>query len=102
MSVPECKPENVVPLRRKGPLQNLIWPQRGSAMSALYSDYLRAADQVRALREAERNPTAQELLQSIERNFERLAELKRSAEGDQDQKQNYNRPFAHFKMFGGD
>jgi hypothetical protein len=71
-------------------------------MSALYSDYLTAADQVRALREAERNPTAQELLRSIERNFERLAELKRSAERHQDQKRNYNRPFAHFRMFGGD
>ena len=71
-------------------------------MPALYRDYLRAVNQVRMLREAERNPTAQHLLLDIERNFERLAELKRSAEGDQDQKQNYNRPFAHFKMFGGD
>ena len=71
-------------------------------MTALYRDYLSAADQVRVLREAERNPTAQDLLRDIERNFERLAEMKRLAEGDQDQGQNYNRPFAHFRMFGGD
>jgi hypothetical protein len=71
-------------------------------MPALYRDYLRAVDQVRMLREPERNPTAQHLLLDIERNFERLAEMKRLAERDQDQGQNYNRPFAHFRMFGGD
>jgi hypothetical protein len=58
-------------------------------MPALYRDYLRAVDQVR-------------MLLDIERNFERLAEMKRLAERDQDQGQNYNRPFAHFRMFGGD
>jgi hypothetical protein len=71
-------------------------------MPALYRDYLRAADQVHMFREVERNPAAQAILLDIERNFERLAEMKRLAERDQDHGQKHNRPFAHFRMFAGD
>jgi hypothetical protein len=60
-------------------------------------EYLReAANFVR--QRAAQNPNAKEILQEIERSYNRLVEI----ESWLSQQQKYNRPFAHFKFFDGE
>ena len=46
----------------------------------------------------EQNPNAKEILQEIERSYNRLVEI----ESWLSQQQKYNRPFAHFRFFDGE
>jgi hypothetical protein len=61
-------------------------------------EYLRAANFVRQRAAREQNPNAKEILQEIERSYNRLVEI----ESWLSQQQKYNRPFAHFKFFDGE
>jgi hypothetical protein len=60
-------------------------------------EYLRAANFVRQRAAREQNPNAKEILQEIERSYNRLVEI----ESWLLQQQN-NRPFAHFRVFDGE
>jgi hypothetical protein len=60
-------------------------------------EYLRAASFVRQRAADEQNPNAKEILQDIERSFNRLIEIENWLANHQ----KYNRPFAHFRVFDG-
>jgi hypothetical protein len=60
-------------------------------------EYLRAASFVRQRAADEQNPNAKEILQDIERSFNRLIEI----ENWLTRYQKFNRPFAHFGVFDG-
>lgn len=65
--------------------------------SVAWREYLRAANFVRRRAACEENPNAKEILQDIERSYNRLVELENSLA----QQQRYNRPFVHFRLFDG-
>jgi hypothetical protein len=65
--------------------------------SVAYREYLRAANFVHGRAACEKNPNAKEILQDIERSYNRLIEI----ENWLAQHQKYNRPFAHFRVFDG-
>jgi hypothetical protein len=52
---------------------------------------------VRQRAAGEQNPNAKEILQDIERSFNRLIEIENWLANHQ----KYNRPFAHFRVFDG-
>ena len=67
-------------------------------MSSLrFREYANAANLARQRAQSERNPTAKQILQEIERCYYRLVEMDK---WNLDEQQ-YNRPFAHFGMFNG-
>jgi hypothetical protein len=66
--------------------------------SVAYREYLRAASLVRGRAANEDNPNVKEILQDIERSYNRLVEI----ESWIARQQRYNRPFAHFRFFDGE
>ena len=62
-----------------------------------FREYVEAANRARQRAQSERNPHAKQILQEIERSYNRLVEFEKWTV---DQQQ-YNRPFAHFGLFNG-
>jgi len=62
-----------------------------------FREYVEAANRARKRALSERNPHAKQILQEIERSYNRLVEFEKWTV---DQQQ-YNRPFAHFGLFNG-
>jgi hypothetical protein len=65
--------------------------------SLRFREYVEAANLARQRGQSERNPRARQILQEIERSYDRLVEIEKWM---MDQQQ-YNRPFAHFGLFNG-
>jgi hypothetical protein len=62
-----------------------------------FREYVEAAKLTRHRAQSERNPRTKQILQEIERSYDRLIEIEKWMV---DQQQ-YNRPFAHFGLFNG-
>jgi hypothetical protein len=62
-----------------------------------FREYVEAAKLARHRAQSERNPHAKQILQEIERSYYRLVEIEKWTVD----LQQYNRPFAHFGLFGG-
>ena len=62
-----------------------------------FREYVEAANRARQRAQSERNPHAKQILQEIERSYHRLVEFEKWAVD----KQQSNRPFAHFGLFNG-
>ena len=60
-------------------------------------EYVEDANLARQRAQSERNPHAKQILQEIERSYHRLVEIEKWAVNQQQ----YNRPFAHFRLFNG-
>ena len=65
--------------------------------SLRFREYAEAANLARQRGQSERNPRARQILQEIERSYDRLVEIEKWM---MDQQQ-YNRPFARFGLFNG-
>ena len=60
-------------------------------------EYVEAAKRAQQRAHGEQNPHAKQILQEIERSYHRLVEFEKWAAD----RQQYNRPFAHFGLFNG-